>query len=105
VALAACLLGAIPLRAEGGPPYYTNDPGTPGDRQWEINTGFIPLLATDHSTTRMPDLDINFGLGSRIQLTFEVGWLRDQLASNPPKYGLSQDAFGVKWRFYGNEPG
>ena len=105
LALAMCLLGASPLQAQGGPPYYTNDPGTPGDRQWEINIGYMPLPAPDRSTTRMPDLDINFGLGPGIQLTFDVGWLRDQVAAQAPKYGLSQDQLGVKWRFYGGDPG
>ena len=34
-------LGAIPLLAQGGPPYYTNDPGIPGNRNWEINFGGV----------------------------------------------------------------
>jgi hypothetical protein len=105
LALAACLGGASPSQAQGGPPYYSNDPGTPGDHQWEINVGSISLLTTGHSTARMPDLDINFGLRDTLQLTFEVGWLRDRVGQRPPQYGLSQDALGVKWRFYGNESG
>jgi hypothetical protein len=103
--LAIWISGASQLHAQGGPPYFTNDPGTPGDRQWEINVGYIPLVATDRSSTRTPDLDINFGLGDRVQLTFEVGWLRNRVLDKPAQYGLSQDALGVKWRFHGDEPG
>jgi len=103
--LALCVFSAPGVRAQGGPPFFTNDPGTPGNRQWEINVGYIPLLATDHSTTRTPDLDLNFGLGDRIQLTLEMAWLGDQIPPAATKYGLAQDALGVKWRFFGDDPG
>jgi hypothetical protein len=99
-----CLMGASWVQAQGGPRYYTDDPGTPGDHQWEINVAYIPLLTADRSTTRMPDLDINWGWGDRVQLTFEVAWLQDRVSPNPPRYGLSQDAIGVKWRFHGDDP-
>ena len=105
VALAVCLVGPSRLDAQGGPPYYTNDPGTPGNRQWEINVGEMPLQTSDQSTWRTPDLDLNYGVGDRIQLTFEVAWLRNRLAGAPAKYGLSQDTFGLKWRWWGDEPG
>jgi hypothetical protein len=87
--------------AQGGPPYYTNDPGTPGNLQWEINLGYMPFLYPNESIAHTPDVDINFGLGDRIQLTYENAWLR---VDNPPsvKYGLGQDQLGVKWRFYDN---
>jgi hypothetical protein len=87
-------------RAQGGPPYYTNDPGTPGNRNWEINLGYMPFLFAQQSTTHTPDVDINYGLGDRIQLTFENAWLRDRFNGAPAKYGLGQDQLGVKWRFY-----
>ena len=95
-----CLLVAAPAFAQAGPPYYTNDPGTPGPRNWEINVAYMPFLYTDQSITHTPDLDINFGIGERIQLTYENAWLR---VHNPPstaKFGLGQSNFGVKWRFY-----
>jgi hypothetical protein len=101
--LAASFFNVLQAEAQGGPPYFTNDPGTPGDRQWEINVGIIPLVAADRSTTRTPDLDLNYGVGDRIQLTFEIGWIRQVVAPMPAKYGLSQDEIGVKWRFYGSE--
>jgi hypothetical protein len=95
-------LAASPAKAQGGPPYYTNDPGTPGNKQWEINLGYMPFLYNGASTTHTPDVDINFGLGDRIQLTFENAWLRDYVEPGPAKYGLGQDQLGVKWRFYDN---
>jgi hypothetical protein len=99
----ACLLGCPAAFAQGGPPYYTNDPGTPGNHNWEINLGYMPFLYTAQSITHMPDVDINYGLGDRIQLTFENAWLRVVNPSSSPRYGLGQDQLGVKWRFYDNE--
>jgi hypothetical protein len=90
-------------KAQGGPPYYTNDPGTPGNRNWEINLGYMPFFYSGHSTSHIPDVDINYGLGDRIQLTFENAWLRDRNGRDAARYGLGQDELGVKWRFYENK--
>jgi hypothetical protein len=86
--------------AQGGPPYYTNDPGTPGNFNWEINLGYMPFLYSDQSVSHAPDVDINFGVGDRIQLTYENAWLRVQNPKSRTEYGLGQSNPGVKWRFY-----
>lgn len=99
------VLGTTSARAQGGPPYYTNDPGTPGPFNWEINVGYMPFFFSGQSVSHTPDLDINFGVGSRIQLTYENAWLRVQppgVQASVPKseYGLGQSNPGAKWRFY-----
>ena len=86
--------------AQGGPPYYTNDPGTPGNLNWEINLGYMPFFYSNNSVSHTPDVDINFGIGDRIQLTYENAWLRVQNPSPTTKFGLGQSNPGVKWRFY-----
>jgi hypothetical protein len=86
--------------AQGGPPYYTNDPGTPGNLNWEINLGYMPFFYSDQSVSHVPDVDINFGLGDRVQLTYESAWLRAQNPSSATKFGMNQSNPGVKWRFY-----
>jgi len=89
---------SLPAAAQGGPPYYTNDPGTPGNLNWEINLGYMPFFYGNQSVSHVPDLDINFGVGDRIQVTYENAWLRVQ---NPAtKFGLGQSNPGLKWRFY-----
>jgi len=93
-------LGAIPACAQGGPPFYTNDPGTPGNLNWEINFGYMPFFYGNQSVSHVPDVDINFGLGERIQLTYESAWLRVQNPSSKTKFGEGQSNPGVKWRFY-----
>jgi hypothetical protein len=94
------LLAAASTLAQGGPPYYTNDPGTPGHLNWEINLGYMPFLYSDQSVSHAPDVDINFGVGDRIQLTYENAWLRVKHPSSATQYGLGQSNPGVKWRFY-----
>ena len=86
--------------AQGGPPYYTNDPGTPGHLNWEINIGYMPFLYSDQSISHTPDVDINFGVGDRIQLTYENAWLRVQNPGAKAEFGMGQSNPGVKWRFY-----
>ena len=98
--LLAVLLTAPWALSQGGPPYYTNDPGTPGHLNWEINLGYMPFYYSGRSVSHVPDVDINFGLGDRIQLTYENAWLRVQNPSSEPQFGLGQSNPGLKWRFY-----
>ena len=92
--------------AQGGPPFYTNDPGTPGPFNWEINIGYMPFFYSNQSVSHTPDVDINFGIGDRIQLTYESAWLRVQNPGSATKFGMNQSNPGVKWRFYdGGEDG
>jgi len=104
--LLVSLFAAASACAQGGPPYYTNDPGTPGNLNWEINLAYMPFFYSNQSVSHTPDVDINFGLGDRIQLTYENAWLRVQDLSSAAKFGLGQSNPGVKWRFYdGGESG
>jgi hypothetical protein len=98
--LLALFGGATPAFAQGGPPYYTNDPGTPGHLNWEINLGYMPFYYNNQSVSHVPDVDINFGIGDRIQLTYENAWLRVQNPGSEAAFGLGQSNPGVKWRFY-----
>lgn len=106
IPVVALLLFTVPAFAQGGPPYYTNDPGTPGNLQWEINFGYMPFLYSNNSLSHTPDVDINFGIGDRIQLTYENAWLRADDPAAGTRFGLGQSNPGVKWRFYdGGEGG
>ena len=100
ILLTFVVLASTLALAQGGPPYYTTDPGTPGNKNWEINFGYMPFLFNGQSISHTPDVDINFGLGDRIQLTYEDAWLRVWNPPSPAKYGMGQDQLGVKWRFY-----
>lgn len=95
-----CACAAAGAYAQGGPPYYTNDPGTPGNMNWEINIGYMPFFYSGQSVSHTPDVDINFGVGDRIQLTYESAWMRVQNPGEATKFGMNQSNPGLKWRFY-----
>ena len=95
-----CFFAASCAFAQGGPPFYTNDPGTPGPLNWEINLGYMPFFYGGQSVSHVPDVDINFGIGDRIQLTYENAWLLVQNPGSATKFGIGQSNPGVKWRFH-----
>ena len=74
----ALLLGCTAqVLAQGGPPLLTDDPGTPGNRNWEINIASTHFRSPGEREIEAPLLDINYGLGDRIQLKYEVPYLFD----------------------------
>ena len=102
VALAGAWLafGAAWARAEGGPPMLTDDPGTPGDGHWEFNTAAQTEHRGDITTYSLPLVDINYGLGERLQLKFEIPWQLEHVAHQGDQSGAGNSIAGVKWRFF-----
>jgi hypothetical protein len=86
-------------QAQAGPPFLTNDPGTPGDGNWEINLGSMQTIARGVSSYEVPQIDLNFGFGDRIQLTYEIPYLLQASSGQPVQGGWSNGYPGVKWRF------
>lgn len=103
--LSALAFGLIQetARAQGGPPMLTDDPGTPGNHRWEINTAFTMERSISGKEFEAPLLDINFGLGQRIQLKLEVPYRVIQEDGEKTKKGTGSFEFGVKWRFLDEE--
>ncbi len=104
------LAPALAARAQGGPPFLTDDPETPGNRHFEINFGFIADHNPAQAAFQVPDFDINYGLGDRIQLKYEIPIAVEQVLSGPddPGYtlgGIGESLLGIKWRFYEHHPG
>ena len=98
----ACM-AALPAWAQGGPPLLTDDPGTPGSRNWEINLAGTQNFTRDQHTYETPILDLNYGVGDRIQLRYELPYLLVGNNGQPLASGLGNSLAGVKWRFYQNE--
>lgn len=91
-------------RAQGGPPLITDDPDTPGPGYWEIN--IAAQIDTNRNEHRLeaPLLDMNYGVGDRIQLKFEMPWVRLRDHENDTlENGAGNATAGVKWRFLGQE--
>lgn len=86
--------------AQAGPPYITNDPGTPGNGNWEINLASMTTRSAGTTAWQIPQIDLNFGLGDRIQLTYEVPYVVQSANDAPQTSGWSNAYPGIKWRFF-----
>jgi hypothetical protein len=89
--------------AQGGPPLVTDDPGTPGDGNWEINLATIWTGTGNADLLQVPYGDFNYGWGDRIQLKAETGWNFAWLGGSEAANGAASLLVGVKWRFYDDE--
>jgi hypothetical protein len=99
---ALVLLFAGSVLAQGGPPFRSDDPGTPGNRHWEINIAGIGERNPVQGTYSLPNFDINYGLGDRIQLKYEqAAGLQETRGSSPQLLGgVGNSIAGFKYRFY-----
>ena len=88
IALISSELQTLSVFAQGGPPLITDDPGTPGDGNWEINLAFTAEKRKTERLYESPILHINYGLGERIQLKYEVPWLILDESGKHTKTGL-----------------
>jgi hypothetical protein len=95
----ACLEGPPAAHAQAGPPFLTNDPGTPGPANWEINVGSMQTVARASAAYQVPQVDLNFGLGDTIQLTYEIPFVLETGISQPVHGGWGNGFPGIKWRF------
>jgi len=88
--------------AQGGPPFLSDDPDTPGNRHWEVNLGFLGERNPVEGAYQVPNIDINFGLGNPIQLKFELplAVAETRGPSGHVNGGLGNSLLGVKYRFY-----
>ena len=100
VLILAYIAAATLAHAQGGPPFITDDPGTPGNRQWEINVGWIGNHNPAHASYQLPNIDINYGWGDRIQLMISPYLAAATDENNTTRAGLGETVFGVKWRYF-----
>jgi hypothetical protein len=93
-------VGAGYARAQGGPPFINDDPGTPGNHHWEINFGWIADHNPAQSYYEIPDVDMNYGWGDRVQLKYELPLAAGTNANNSTGVGLGESLLGIKWRYF-----
>src|SRR5579863_2715753 len=115
IGFALPFLCAVAACAQGGPPFRTDDPETPGNQHWEINFGWIGDRNPSDGSYQVPDFDINYGLGDRIQLKYELPIAIEEIRPLPASpgtpalvghviAGLGESLLGIKWRFYEHHP-
>jgi hypothetical protein len=106
---------ATVAHAQGGPPFRTDDPDTPGNKHWEVNIGWIGDRNPQAGSYEVPDFDFNYGLGDRLQLKYEVPIAIEETRAQPATFsqpavdgqvigGLGESLLGIKWRFYEHHP-
>ena len=116
VLLALAALAAPLAHAQGGPPFRTDDPDTPGNQHWEINFGWIGERNPGGGDYQVPDFDINYGLGDRVQLKYEIPIAIHETRAQPAMGtgpattgtvigGLGESLLGIKWRYYEHKAG
>lgn len=81
----------------------TDDPGTPGDRKWEINLAIAFEHRPGQAAFDAPGIDLNYGLGERIQLTLQGGPGLLKRSGHGPVIGWGSTEAAVKWRFLDEE--
>src|ERR1700730_13395975 len=99
---AAFTLFPVLAFSQGGPPFRSDDPDTPPNKHWEINMGFIGDRNPFGGSYSTPNIDINYGLGNRIQLKYEVPVSLQETRGDLGRVdtGLGNSLLGVKYRFY-----
>jgi hypothetical protein len=96
----ALLCAPIAVYAQAGPPFLTNDPGTPGNANWEINIAAAQTIGRDTAAYQVPQIDLNYGLGDRVQLTYEIPYVVQTTDGQSHQSGWSNAFPGIKWRFF-----
>ena len=97
--IAVVAIVCFPLSVFAGPPILTDDTGTPGPGKWETNMGFTVEKRRNTTLYNTPSLDLNYGVGDRIQLNYSVSWIVLDTVNEAAKSGLGNSEVAVKWRF------
>jgi len=103
--LVTAALSSLPILAQGGPPFITDDPGTPGNKHWEINFGWTADHNPGSAYYEIPDIDMNYGWGDRIQLKYELPAVAATDSNDTTRAGLGESLLGVKWRYIEHHKG
>jgi hypothetical protein len=77
----------------------TDDPGTPGNGNWENNIAFTFEHRPDGTLFDLPQFDLNYGAGDHIQLNLQTAPVLLKRSSHGAVAGLSEMQTAVKWRF------
>jgi len=85
---------------QGGPPMITDDPGTPGNGKWEDNLAIIFGHRPNETSTDLPEIDLNYGVGDHIQLTLQTAPVLLKRSGHGLIGGPGGTEAAVKWRFF-----
>lgn len=81
----------------------TDDPGTPGNGKWEVNLAIAFEHRSGETSLDLPAIDLNYGVGERIQLTLQTAPVLLKREDHGPIGGLGGTEAALKWRFLDQE--
>jgi hypothetical protein len=93
------VLSLFAAPALAGPPYVTDDSGTPELHHYELNVGYESDQVKGSETQRFPDFDLNYGYLNNVQLTLGFGGVSVRDSGKGRTAGFGDIAPEVKWRF------
>ena len=82
----------------------TDDPWTLGPGNWEVNVAITAERMPHELVLEAPLVDINYGVGHRLQLKLELPWVLLDADGREPIGGPGSPLLGVKWRLLGDTP-
>lgn len=98
--VAMLLAAGAPLAfGQGGPPMITDDPGTPGNGKWENNFAIAFEHRPNETSIDVPAIDLNYGVGQRIQLTLQTAPVLLKRSDSGLIGGMGETEAAMKWRF------
>jgi len=77
----------------------TDDPGTPGNGQWENNLAIAFEHRPNETAIDVPAIDLNYGVGEHIQLTLQTAPVLVKRSGQGPIGGLGGTEAALKGRF------
>ncbi|MBI2801117.1 MAG: transporter [Gammaproteobacteria bacterium] len=95
----------------GSPPMISDDTDTPGPGSWEINLVFYGAWSRDRRAFEAPLVDLNYGIGERVQLKYQVPYALEHSTGldasgeriSASERGVGDSIVGLKYRFYDDE--
>jgi hypothetical protein len=88
---------------QGGPPMITDDPGTPGNGNWENNLAIAYEHRPNEWVLDAPGIDLNYGWGEHVQLTFQTSVALLKRSDGGALGGIGGAEAAIKWRFLDEE--
>jgi hypothetical protein len=90
------------ILAQSSPPLLSNDPGTPGPGNWEINILTSLERSNVNEELQIPLFDFNYGVGDRCQLTVSIPFAIGHEEGTGVRRAFDGMEMGVKYRFVDN---
>jgi hypothetical protein len=102
-ALVALLAIALAAPAFAGHPMLTEDTGTQGTGNAELELGYS-WANGDGDRTFVFQPQLSYGVSTSVDLIVQPSWIDDNERGTPANRGFGDTALDAKWRFWGADP-